>query len=124
MDRTARLEARSSSGQTKLRLWMLRPAKPLQDLYSQAGIPAYARVDLPRLWLNGELLFAAGLGMDVRMQDDPEKFPDRVKLRWHPDHSLWDDRAVPNYAELPQAERLLREERVREAQKRLGAKKE
>lgn len=124
MDRTARLEARSSSGQTKLRLWMLRPAKPLKDLYSQAGIPAYARVDLPRLWLNGELLFAAGLGMDVRMQDDPEKFPDRVKLRWHPDHSLWDDRAVPNYAELPQAERLLREERVREAQKRLGAKKE
>lgn len=124
MDRTARLEARSSNGQTKLRLWMLRPAKPLKDLYSQAGIPAYARVDLPRLWLNGELLFAAGLGMDVRMQDDPEKFPDRVKLRWHPDHSLWDDRAVPNYAELPQAERLAREERVREAQKRLGAAKE
>lgn len=124
MDRTARLEARSSNGQTKLRLWMLRPAKPLKDLYSQAGIPAYARVDLPRLWLNGELLFAAGLGMDVRMQDDPEKFPDRVKLRWHPDHSLWDDRTVPNYAELPQAERLAREERVREAQKRLGAAKE
>ena len=124
MDRTARLEARSSSGQTKLRLWMLRPAKPLKDLYSQAGIPAYARVDLPRLWLNGELLFAAGLGMDVRMQDDPDKFPDRVKLRWHPDHSLWDDRAVPNYAELSQSDRVKREERVREAQKRLASAKE
>lgn len=124
MDRTARLEARSSNGQAKLRLWLLRPAKPLKDLYSQAGIPAYARMDLPRLWLNGELLFAAGLGMDVRMLDDPEKFPDRVKLRWHPDHSLWDERAVPNYAELPQVDRLAREERVREAQKRLGAQRE
>lgn len=116
-DRGARLEARSAAGAVKLRLWELRPAKLLKDLYAQAGIPAYARADLPRLWLNGELLFAAGLGMDVRLEDDPEKFPDRVRLRWHPDHSLWEDRAVPNYAELGDEERRAREERLAEANK-------
>lgn len=119
----AQLETRSTNGAAKLRLWALRPAKALKDLYAQAGIPAYARADLPRLWLNGELLFAAGLGMDVRFFDDPEKFPDRVRLRWRPEHSLWDDRAVPNYAELPDAERRAREERVRETILRLAEKR-
>ncbi|MDO5530995.1 tRNA lysidine(34) synthetase TilS [Sutterella sp.] len=119
--RSARLEVRATNGAAKLRLWELRPARPLKDLYAQAGIPAYARADLPRLWLNGELLFAAGLGMDVRFIDDPAKFPDRVRLRWHPDLSLWDDRAVPNYAELPEEDRREREERVRAAVKALSA---
>lgn len=119
----AKLETRSTNGAAKLRLWALRPAKALKDLYAQAGIPAYARADLPRLWLNGELLFAAGLGMDVRFFDDPETFPDRVRLRWRPEHSLWDDRAVPNYADLPDAERRAREERVREAALRLAEKR-
>jgi len=72
---------------------------------------------MPKLWLNNELLFAAGLGMDVRFADDPAKYPDRVKFLWRPDRSLWDARPMPNYAELPEAERRMREARVREAAK-------
>ena len=52
--------------------------------------------------------------MDVRFADDPAKYPDRVKFLWRPDRSLWDARPMPNYAELPEAERRLREARVRE----------
>lgn len=106
------LEVRSGSGGARLRLWELRPARPLKDLYAQAGIPAYARAELPRLWMNGVLLFAAGLGTDVRLMDDPASAADRVRLRWHPDHSLWEDRSVPNYADLPEEERREREARL------------
>ncbi len=113
----AKLEVRAAVGAVKLKLWALRPGKALKDLYAQAGIPAYVRVDMPKLWLNNELLFAAGLGMDVRFADDPAKYPDRVKFLWRPDRSLWDARPMPNYAELPEAERRLREARVREAAK-------
>ena len=109
--------SRHEVGAVKLKLWALRPGKALKDLYAQAGIPAYVRVDMPKLWLNNELLFAAGLGMDVRFADDPAKYPDRVKFLWRPDRSLWDARPMPNYAELPEAERRMREERVREAAK-------
>lgn len=114
-DPGADLEVRAAAGSAKLKLWPLRPAKTLKDLYARAGIPAYVRPDMPKLWLNGELLFAAGLGMDVRLADDPANFPDRVKFLWRPDRSLWDARAMPNYAELPEAERREREARVREA---------
>ena len=113
----AKLEVRTTVGSVKMKLWALRPAKPLKDLYAQAGIPAYVRVDMPKLWLNGEILFAAGLGMDARFADDPAKHPDRVKFLWRPDSSLWDARPMPNYAELPDAERRKREEHVREAAK-------
>ena len=39
------------------------------------------------------------------------------KFLWRPDRSLWDARPMPNYAELPEAERRMREQRVREAAK-------
>lgn len=118
------LEVRSSAGGSKLRLWALRPSRPLKDLYAQAGIPAYARAELPRLWMDGALLFAAGLGTDVRFMETPEvesdQASDRVRLRWHPDHSLWEDRSVPNYADLPEEERRAREMRLREAAREMG----
>lgn len=120
------LEVRSSSGGSKLRLWPLRPSRPLKDLYAQAGIPAYARAELPRLWMDGTLLFAAGLGTDIRFMETPEAqsdqqtSSDRVRLRWHPDHSLWEDRSVPNYAELPEEERRAREMRLREVAREMS----
>lgn len=52
----AKLEVRAAVGAVKLKLWALRPGKALKDLYAQAGIPAYVRVDMPKLWLNNELL--------------------------------------------------------------------
>lgn len=111
------LEVRAMPGRAKIKLWALRPGKVLKDLYAQAGIPAYMRTDMPKLWLGGDILFAAGLGMDMRFADDPLKCPDRVRFVWKPDSSLWDARPVPNFGELPEAERRAREARVKEAAK-------
>ena len=113
----ARLEVRSRRGSVKLKLWALRPAKPLKDLYAQAGIPAYARADLPVLWLDGEPVFAAGLGIDVRAMSIEGESARRVRFVFAPQKSLWDVQVLPNYADVPEDERRAREAKLKAAAK-------
>lgn len=105
------LEVRERRGGEKMQLWPNRPSKHLKDLFQPAGIPQYQRDDLPLLWLNGELIFVAGLGIDCRhaVSEGP-----RVKFSFHPEASLWGDNPVPNFGELPDHERRLIEDRYRE----------
>lgn len=99
----------------KLKLWHLRPSKTLKDLYAEAGIPAFERDALPVVSLGELPLFAAGLGMDVRRLVGPEEASERVRLRFRQTSNLWNDKAVPNYGDLPESVRREREKAVKEA---------
>ena len=112
----AKLEVRSKCRSSKMKLWPLRPAKSLKDLYAEAGIAPFDRDELPLLLLNGEIVFAAGLGMDVRRLDEPENAPERVRFRYRPVQDLWKTKALANYGDLPEAARRERESLVKAAQ--------
>ena len=112
----AKLEVRSKSRSSKMKLWELRPAKPLKDLYAEAGIAPFDRDELPLILLNGDIVFAAGLGMDVRRLDEPENAPERVRFRYRPVQDLWKTKAIANYGDLPENVRRERESLVKAAQ--------
>lgn len=48
-----------------------RPSRTLKNLFQESALPAQQRPWLPLAYLNGQLAFAAGLGMDVRVADAP-----------------------------------------------------
>lgn len=53
-------------GRERLKLAPDRPSRSLKNLYQESAIPAWRRPWLPLLQMDGELLMAAGLGLDVR----------------------------------------------------------
>ncbi len=69
------------AGQERLKLAANRPSRSLKAQYQEAEIAPWRRLWSPLLYLNGELVFAAGLGMDVRHLVMGES----VALRWVPD---------------------------------------
>ena len=69
------------AGQERLKLAANRPSRSLKALYQEADIPPWRRLWSPLLYLNGELVFVAGLGMDVRHA----VMGDAVLLRWESD---------------------------------------
>ncbi len=97
---SARLEVRSRVGGEKLKLWSLRPSKHLKDLFAEAQIPSFERADLPLLWMDNDLIYVAGLGLEIRACDDPDLFPERVRFEFHPDGGLWGQPTLTNYAEV------------------------
>jgi len=54
------------SGGERLKLDPKRPSRTLKNLFQESDVPARERVWLPLLYLGDQLVFAAGLGMDVR----------------------------------------------------------
>ena len=69
------------AGQERLKLAANRPSRSLKTLYQEAEIAPWRRLWSPLLYVNGALVFAAGLGMDVRHVAMGES----VALRWVPD---------------------------------------
>ena len=65
---------------------------------------------------DGDIVFAAGLGMDVRRLDEPETAPERVRFRYRPVQDLWKTKAIANYGDLPENVRRERESLVKAAQ--------
>ena len=59
------------AGGERLKPHPARPSRSLKNLFQEAALPAQQRPWLPLAYLNGELVFAAGLGMDVRHADAP-----------------------------------------------------
>lgn len=86
--RRGKLEVRSRKGGEKLKLWPLRPSRNLKHLFQQLKVPSFDRTDLPLIWLDGRLIFVAGLGGDCRCYPDRVLHPNRVKLVWCPDKPL------------------------------------
>lgn len=82
------LSVRARKGGEKIKLHPLRPSRNLKHLYQAAGVAPFERGDLPLVWLADKLIYAAGLGMEVRMKADRVLVPERVRLEWVPDREL------------------------------------
>lgn len=82
------LQVKARKGGEKIKLYRLRPSRNLKHLYQAANIPSFERGALPLVWLDGDLIFAAGLGAEVRALADKDLVPERVKLIWVPDKPL------------------------------------
>lgn len=59
------------SGGERLKPDPARPSRSLKNLFQESALPAQQRPWLPLAYLNGQLAFAAGLGMDARVADAP-----------------------------------------------------
>jgi len=57
------------AGGERLKPGATRPSRTLKNLFQEAALPAQQRPWLPLAYLEGQLVFAAGLGMDVRHAD-------------------------------------------------------
>jgi tRNA(Ile)-lysidine synthase len=79
------LEARPRAGGERFKPYAGRPSRTLKRLYQDAGIADFDRARLPLLWRDGELIFVAGLGADVRLTD---RDGERVTIEWQPDATL------------------------------------
>jgi tRNA(Ile)-lysidine synthase len=80
------LEIDFRKGGERLKLAANRPTRSLKAHYQASGVPAWERPRLPIVSANGELLFAAGLGMDCRHFAAPHTSP--IALRWVSDNPL------------------------------------
>lgn len=83
------LQVRPRSGGEKMKIHRARPRKTLKALYQEADIAEFDRSDLPLLWCNDDLIYAAGLGMDTKFaktESDDEK---RYAFEWVPDETLF-----------------------------------
>jgi tRNA(Ile)-lysidine synthase len=72
------LRLRPRGGGERLKLASNRPSRTLKNLFQESDVPVRDRPWLPLLYLGDELIFAAGLGMDVRVGRTSEG----VRLRW------------------------------------------
>ena len=66
--KAAAFEVRLRSGGERLQVHPRRPRRTLKNLFQEAGVPAWARASTPLLFCGAQLVWAAGLGVDVRYQ--------------------------------------------------------
>jgi tRNA(Ile)-lysidine synthase len=64
----AAFQVRLRSGGERLQLHPRRPRRTLKNLFQEAGVPAWARERMPLLFCGMDLVWAPGLGVDVRYQ--------------------------------------------------------
>ena len=86
--KSAPICVKARRGAEKIKLHRLRPSRNLKYHYQAADIASFERPSLPLVWFNDRLIFAAGLGADVRYYADKDLVPNRVRLVWIPDKPL------------------------------------
>jgi len=79
--RTESLAIRGRRGGERLKLHPAQPSRTLKNLYQERGIPAWQRERLPLVFADGQLIYAGGLGMDVRALS-PGRGEACIALRW------------------------------------------
>lgn len=80
------LTLRPRRGGERLKLDVQRPSRTLKNLYQEARITEPERQRLPLLFMGEQLVWAAGLGADVRILEPGGTSPQHVALHWE-----WDD---------------------------------
>jgi len=65
------LQVRLRKGGERLQPNAKRPRRTLKNLFQEAGVPSWARERTPLLFHGDDLVWAAGLGIDVRFQAAP-----------------------------------------------------
>jgi tRNA(Ile)-lysidine synthase len=61
-------QVRLRSGGERLQVHPRRPRRTLKNLFQEAGVPSWARERMPLLFCGEDLVWAPGLGVDVRYQ--------------------------------------------------------
>ena len=61
-------QVRLRSGGERLQVHPRRPRRTLKNLFREAGVPSWARERTPLLFCGEDLVWAPGLGVDVRYQ--------------------------------------------------------
>jgi tRNA(Ile)-lysidine synthase len=74
-------EVRLRSGGERLQADPNRPRRTLKNLFQEAGVPPWERERMPLLYCGDELVWAPGLGVDVRYQGHG------LAPEWHPGRS-------------------------------------
>jgi tRNA(Ile)-lysidine synthase len=64
--KTGKFEVRLRSGGERLQSDAKRPRRTLKNLFQEAGVPPWERERLPLLYCGNELVWAPGLGVDVK----------------------------------------------------------
>ncbi len=82
------LEVRPRGGGERFKPHAARPSKTLKRLFQDAGVAEFERGRLPLLWRDGQLIYVARLGADVRFT---EHDGERIVIEWEPDASLIDN---------------------------------
>jgi tRNA(Ile)-lysidine synthase len=59
-------EVKARSGGERLQVHPRRPRRTLKNLFQEAGVPSWERERLPLLYCGKDLVWAPGLGVDVR----------------------------------------------------------
>ena len=81
------LQVRPRQGGEKFKLTRNRPRKTLKAWYQEADIAEFDRPSLPLLWCGNDLVYAVGLGPDVRYLTADEN-QIRYRIEWKPDETL------------------------------------
>lgn len=81
--RAEALVLRLRRGRERLQLLAEAPSRSLKNLYQEHGIPAWERPRLPLVWRGTQLVYAAGLGSDIRLP----RHARGILLRWQSDHA-------------------------------------
>jgi len=81
--RSAALALCLRSGGERLQVRVNGPRRSLKNLYQEAGVPGWARNALPLLYRDGQLIYAAGLGIAAGL---PLAQPG-IRLAWVPESS-------------------------------------
>jgi tRNA(Ile)-lysidine synthase len=63
---TGKFQVRLRSGGERLQLDAKRPRRTLKNLFQEAGVPPWERERLPLLYRGADLVWAPGLGVDVK----------------------------------------------------------
>lgn len=83
--RGQRLTIRLRSGGERLKPAANRPTRSLKQHYQSLDVPAWERERLPLIFADGQLLFAAGIGVDSRYL--AESAGQKIALRWEFDRT-------------------------------------
>jgi tRNA(Ile)-lysidine synthase len=81
------LSLQPRSGRERLKIAANRPSKSLKNLFQESSIAPWQRQWLPLLYLDAELVFAAGLGMDVRRLDMHPAMDEGIAVSWKAGYS-------------------------------------
>jgi tRNA(Ile)-lysidine synthase len=84
---------RPRTGGERLQIHPARPSRTLKNLYQEAGIDAASRRWLPIVHCGRDLIFAAGIGMNLRACDELALGARRLAVRWQPFGSATSDGA-------------------------------
>jgi len=81
---TEPLSCRPRAGGERLQLHPARPSRTLKNLYQETNIDVASRRWLPIVYCGSDLVYAAGIGMNLRACDELALGSSRLTIRWQP----------------------------------------